>query len=62
MKKKLERICPECKSTDVVPDMSADSYAKGLFNQWKCNTCGHTGIFFPEYSEKDAQKMKEKKI
>jgi len=60
MKKQYVRICPECHSTDVVPDLSADSYAKGLLNQWKCNTCGRTGLFFPEYDKKDVQKMKEK--
>jgi ribosomal protein L37AE/L43A len=61
MKKNYVRVCPECHSTDVSPDMSAESYAKGLLNQWKCNTCGHTGLFFPEYPEEDIQKMKKEK-
>ncbi len=42
------------------PDLSADSYAKGLLNQWKCNSCGYTGLFFPEYTAEDVKKIKEK--
>lgn len=61
MPKKFVRMCPECNSTDIKPDMSADSYAKGLLNQWQCNTCGHTGLFFPEYTQEDLKKIKEKK-
>ncbi len=61
MQKKYIRICPECHSTDTQPDLSADSYAKGLLNQRKCNTCGHTGLFFPEYSPEDVKKIQEKK-
>ncbi len=54
-------MCPECNSTDTKPDMSADSYSKGLLNQWQCNTCGYTGLFFPEYPQEDLKKIKEKK-
>ena len=61
MQKKYIRVCPECHSTDTQPDMSADSYAKGLLNQWKCNTCGYAGLFFPEYTLVDIKKIKEKK-
>ncbi len=61
MKKKYVRICPECHSIDTQPDLSADSYAKGLLNQWRCNTCGNTGLFFPEYCLEDLKKIKEKK-
>ncbi|MBN1860957.1 MAG: hypothetical protein JW840_05800 [Candidatus Thermoplasmatota archaeon] len=60
MQKKYVRICPNCKSTDTQPDMSADSYAKGLLNQWRCNSCGYTGLFFPEYSVEDLQKLRKK--
>lgn len=60
MKEKYVRICPVCNSTDVVPDMSAESYARGLLNQWKCNACGHSGLFFPEYTPEDLKKIKEK--
>jgi transposase-like protein len=59
MKKKYVRICPQCKSADTQPDLSADSYAKGLLNQWKCNTCGYTGLVFPEYSVEDLKKMQK---
>jgi transposase-like protein len=61
MKKTYLRLCPECNSTDVHPDMSAESYAKGLFNQWKCDHCGYSGLFFPEYTAEDIKKIKEKK-
>lgn len=60
MKKKVIRVCPECMSTNVTPDLSAESYAKGLLNQWKCNDCGNTGLFFPEYPEEDIKKIKGK--
>ncbi len=43
------RICPKCKSTDISPDLSAESYGHGtIFNQYKCNKCGFSGQFFPE--------------
>jgi uncharacterized OB-fold protein len=61
MKKKYVRLCPMCQSTDTQPDLSADSYAKGLLNQWRCNNCGHTGLFFPEYCPEDIKKIQEKK-
>jgi hypothetical protein len=61
MIKKFIRVCPQCNSTDVQPDLSADSYAKGLLNQWKCNSCGHSSLFFPEYTKEDIEKLKEKK-
>jgi hypothetical protein len=60
MQKKYVRICPECKSMDTQPDLSADSYAKGLLNQWKCNTCGYTGLGFPEVLIEDLEKIKGK--
>jgi hypothetical protein len=60
MPKKFIRICPECNSSDIKPDMSADSYSKGLLNQWQCNNCGYTGLFFPEYTQEDLKKIKEK--
>jgi len=45
----MVRICPKCKSTDVSRDLSAAAYARGsIFNQYRCNRCGYTGIFFPE--------------
>lgn len=61
LSKKFFRVCPECNSIDTKPDMSADSYSKGLLNQWQCNTCGYTGLFFPEYSQEDLKKIREKK-
>ncbi|MBN2368453.1 hypothetical protein JXC34_05535 [Candidatus Woesearchaeota archaeon] len=48
----MSRICPKCKSKDISPDLSAQSYARGsIFNQFKCNACGYTGEFFPEVEE-----------
>jgi hypothetical protein len=61
MPKKYVRICPECQSSDTSPDLSADSYSKGLLNQWRCNTCGFTGLVFPEYPVDEIKKSKEKK-
>lgn len=43
------KICPKCKSKDVIPDFSSEAYAKGsFFNQYRCNKCGYTSQFFPE--------------
>ncbi|MEK6983051.1 MAG: hypothetical protein AABX33_00625 [Nanoarchaeota archaeon] len=43
------RICPKCKKPDVSSDLSAHSFAQGsVFNNYKCNQCGHSSIFFPE--------------
>lgn len=61
MKKKYVRICPECQSTDTQPDLSADSYSKGLLNQWRCNQCGYTGLVFPEYCADDLKKERKNK-
>ena len=61
MPKKFVRMCPVYDSSDTRPDMSADSYSKGLLNQWQCNTCGHTELFFPEYTLGDLKKIREKK-
>jgi len=53
------RICPKCKSIDVEADLSAQSYGKGsFFNQYKCNSCGYTGIFFPEIENKTKKARK----
>jgi transposase-like protein len=54
-------MCPRCHSTDTQPDLSADSYAKGLLNQWRCNTCGYTGLVFPEYPIEEIEKQKNRK-
>lgn len=52
---KTKRICPKCKSSNICPDLSADSFARGsVFNQYKCNECGYGGIFFPEVMDEDS--------
>jgi len=49
----MTQICPKCKSQDISPDMSVDSYGQGsFFNAYKCNKCGYSGQFFPEVDEK----------
>lgn len=49
-----KRICPKCRSTDISPDLSAESYGKGsMFNAYKCNKCGYKGEFFPEVDDED---------
>lgn len=53
MPKKFVRICPKCKSMDLSIDLSVQSYARGsFFNQFKCNKCGYSEIFFPEVLRK----------
>ena len=43
------RICPKCKSKNVSPDFSLQTFGeKSEFNKWKCNKCGYSSIFFPE--------------
>ena len=47
------RICPKCKSDDVSPDFSLQTFGeKSEFNKWKCNKCGYISIFFPEVNKK----------
>ena len=51
---KDSRICPRCKSNDISPDFSIESYAKSsFFNNYKCNNCGYKGQFFPEIKRKE---------
>ena len=46
-------ICPKCKSEDVSPDFSRQTFGEGSeFNAHKCNKCGYRGIFFPDTDEK----------
>ena len=46
------RICPRCKSRHVTRDLSVAAYGQGtFFNQYVCDECGYTGIFFPEVTE-----------
>lgn len=61
MPRKKIRICPICQSADTQPDLSADSYSKGLLNQYRCNRCGYTGLVFPEYRIDDLEDKKGKK-
>lgn len=56
---KFVRICPKCKSTDTSPDLSFQAYGSGsIFNSFKCNKCGYTGVFFPEVDKRDLKKIK----
>jgi predicted RNA-binding Zn-ribbon protein involved in translation (DUF1610 family) len=58
---KMVRVCPKCLSTDVVRDLSLQSYSKGtFFNQFKCNKCGFTGIIFPEITEAELKELTKK--
>jgi predicted RNA-binding Zn-ribbon protein involved in translation (DUF1610 family) len=61
MEAKMVRVCPKCLSTDVVRDLSLESYGKGtFFNQFKCNKCGFTGIVFPEVRQNELEDLKRK--
>ena len=47
--KKSKRICPKCKSHDIITDWSVENVARGFANpSFKCNNCGYVGTFFPE--------------
>ena len=49
MKPLSRRRCPKCSSTNVVADLSLQSYASGqIFNRFKCRKCGYAGVFFVE--------------
>ena len=51
--KKSIRFCPKCKSKNVSPDFSLQTFGeKSEFNKFKCNNCGHSSIFFPEIEKK----------
>ncbi|ODS42849.1 MAG: hypothetical protein MSIBF_06150 [Candidatus Altiarchaeales archaeon IMC4] len=55
-------VCPMCASPDVSWDLSKDACAgASLFNQHKCNNCGYTGIFFPELTKKELEKLLKEK-
>jgi len=46
-------ICPKCKSKNVSPDFSRQTFGEASeFNAQKCNKCGYGGIFFPEIIKK----------
>ena len=49
IKIKYTRICPKCKSKNVSPDFSPQTFGEqSEFNAYKCNECSYRGIFFPE--------------
>ena len=51
--KKSIRICPKCKSSDVSPDFSRQTFGEqSEFNTHKCNKCGYRSVFFPENNKK----------
>ena len=53
------RICPKCKSKNVSPDFSRQTFGEqSEFNANKCNKCGYRGIFFPVISKKLIKKQK----
>jgi len=48
---KRVRICPKCKSKNISPDFSRQTFGEqSEFNAYKCNECGYRGSFFPEIS------------
>jgi predicted nucleic-acid-binding Zn-ribbon protein len=62
MPKKFVRVCPKCRSMDVSHDMSVEAIARGsVFNNFKCNKCGYTGIFFPEIKEMGKARKRKKR-
>ncbi|HHQ44718.1 MAG TPA: hypothetical protein ENN13_01100 [Candidatus Altiarchaeales archaeon] len=60
-KEKSFQFCPKCLSKDVSNDPSLESIAGGqLFNKHKCNKCGYSALLFPEMTEEEYEKLKEK--
>jgi predicted RNA-binding Zn-ribbon protein involved in translation (DUF1610 family) len=56
---KYAHICPKCKSGNVSPDFSLQTFGEGReFNKFKCNNCGHSSIFFPEIEKKKDKNSK----
>jgi len=54
MPKKSTKICPKCKSKDISPDFSLNTFGEASeFNKFKCNNCGYSSIFFPEVEKKE---------
>ena len=55
-KTKYIHICPKCKSKNVSPDFSRQTFGEqSEFNAHKCNKCWYRGIFFPEVINKKSK-------
>ena len=42
------RICPKCKSTDIITDWSEKVLGQPIFSKYACNNCGYEARIFPE--------------
>ncbi|AIY91066.1 hypothetical protein [Geoglobus acetivorans] len=57
------RVCPRCLSSDVEPDLyNPAAVAFGALNTYRCNSCGHTGVFFPEFRKEDLKTAEKLQI
>ncbi|MBE8539594.1 hypothetical protein [Geoglobus acetivorans] len=57
------RVCPRCLSSDVEPDLyTPAAVAYGALNSYRCNSCGHTGVFFPEFRKEDLMNTEKLQI
>ena len=52
------RACPRCGSKDVWSDFSVPAFVAGGFLPYRCDSCGHTGSFFPEVESSSRKKLK----
>ena len=53
-KEKYVRVCPKCRSLDVVSDLTLAFLGEN--STLKCRECGYTNTFFPEV---EATRVKE---
>ena len=52
------RICPECESENVKPEMGElVQFTEGDINSWKCNDCGYIGLM-PEKEDEETEEDK----
>jgi len=58
-KEKYLKICPKCKSIDIVPDKSTLQQMGVLPQNYICKKCGHSGFVFPEVAISELKDFKD---
>jgi len=59
-KEKYFKVCPNCGSTNVRPDLSKDMIAWGGSTRMSCGNCNYSSIIFPEVTNAGLKEFKEK--
>ena len=54
------KICPNCDSLDISPEISTMQQTGALPSRYVCNNCGFTSFAFPEANLNDYKKSEEK--